>query len=161
MRRLRYEYGAGPLHLLGVLAMMLVVVYAALRIADVSQPRDVLVWFGGAIVAHDLVLFPLYATLALIVYRVGRALRRAGAAQVAWLNHVRVPAVLSGLLLLVWLPLIAGLGRESFVRAAGYEPDGYLTRWLLVTAAMFAASAVVYAYSVRRFRAPPTPAPKR
>ncbi len=159
MRRLRYEYGAGPLHLLGVLAMTLVVSYAAFRIADVSQPRDVLVWFGGAIVAHDFILFPLYAALGLLAYRVGRA--RDGAAQAPWLNHLRVPAVLSGFLLLVWFPLIVGLGRESFARAAGYEPSGYLTRWLLITAAMFAVSAVVYANSARRFRAPPTPAPER
>ena len=73
MRRLRYEYGAGPLHLFGVLAMTLVAGYVAYRIADVSQSRDVLVWF----------------------------------------------------------------------------------------AAMFAISAVAYAYSARRFRGPPTPAPER
>ncbi|WP_405442237.1 hypothetical protein [Streptomyces avidinii] len=57
-------------------------------------------------------------------------------------NYVRVPGFVSGVLLLVWWPLI--LERVGHYTAATALPaDGFLARWLLITAALFAASAMV------------------
>ncbi|MEU5213105.1 hypothetical protein [Streptomyces sp. NPDC020742] len=116
--------------------------YAGVRLLAGGQWPLVVVWFVGAALLHDLVLLPLYALAdrALARYTAGSARQR------AWTGYVRVPAALSGLLLLVWFPLIAGsTGGDS---AAHYEavtglPAGvFLPRWLLVTAALFAASAL-------------------
>ena len=55
-------YGAGPLHLVAVLASFLIAAYALSRaLSNTGNPNRILLWLGGSIVAHDLVLFPLYA----------------------------------------------------------------------------------------------------
>jgi hypothetical protein len=151
MIRLRAAYGAGPLHLLAVLATFAVAGYALSRSFDLlDDPARMLVWLGGGIVAHDLVLLPFYSLLGLLA---AAALLRPGDSpsrlRIAALNHLRVPALLSGLLALVWFPLIAGKGSGTFMRASGLSNDVYLERWLLLSAAMFAASAVVFAARAR------------
>ena len=60
------------------------------------------------------------------------------------INYVRVPALISGLLLLVFLPAIANKGEPSFNRVSGLTYDGYFARWLLITAALFAISGAAY-----------------
>ena len=60
------------------------------------------------------------------------------------INYVRVPAGLSLLLLVVFWGTIAGKGGGAYRAVSGREYDGYATRWLLVTAALFAASALVF-----------------
>ena len=70
--------------------------------------------------------------------------------RIAALSHVRVPALLSGLALLVWFPLILGLDPEVFERAAGTSNDVFFERWLMLTAALFAGSALVLALRARR-----------
>ncbi len=57
---------------------------------------------------------------------------------------MRVPAVLSGLLLLVFLPVISGKGNGAFHGVSGLDYEGYVARWLLITAALFAVSGAVY-----------------
>jgi hypothetical protein len=142
--RFRSLYGAGPLHLLALLASLTLAGAAAVRWFDSgSDAFNILVWFGGAIVGHDLVLFPLYALLDRIA--AGRARRTPP----GWV-YVRVPALLSGLLLLVFFPLILGLGSGTFHAASGQRPDVYLGRWLLTSGALFACSALVYAVRARR-----------
>jgi hypothetical protein len=144
--RLREGYGAGPLHLMAVLATFAVAGYALGRALDLtSNPDRIVVWLGGSIVAHDLMLFPLYALIgALAAGAIVRGDRRSRL-RIAALNHVRVPALLSGLLLLVWYPLVAGPGDRTFMRVTGLSKDVYLERWLLLSAALFAASAVIFA----------------
>ena len=61
------------------------------------------------------------------------------------LNYVRVPALGAGLTLLVFLPGIIKQGAPTFRAATGLTQDVFLGRWLLLTAAMFAISAVIYA----------------
>lgn len=63
-------------------------------------------------------------------------------------NYVRVPALLSGLLLLVFAPGILRRGGQAFGRASGLDQSPDLGRWLAITAVLFLGSAVVYA--VRR-----------
>jgi len=119
---------------------------------ELTEPARFAVWFGGAIVAHDLVLFPLYSLLGLIAY--GALARPApdDRLRVAALNHLRVPALLSGLLLLVWLPLVAGLGDATFARATGLDNGIYLQRWLLLSGVLFTGSALLLALRLRRLR---------
>ncbi len=64
------------------------------------------------------------------------------------INYVRVPAALSLLMLVVFFGTIGGRGEGAYRAVSGLEYDGYAQRWLLVSAALFVASAVVY--GVRR-----------
>lgn len=62
---------------------------------------------------------------------------------VPWLNHLRVPAVVSGLLLLVWSPLILRLP-TAFHAASGWSDQPFLPHWLTVTAVLFTISAAIF-----------------
>ena len=57
----RRHYGAGPLHLLSLVACLAFAGYVATRILAGPEAIRILVWFAGAAVAHDLILWPLYA----------------------------------------------------------------------------------------------------
>ncbi len=50
------------------------------------------------------------------------------------MNHVRVPAVISGLLLLITFPLVLRLSDRDYARASGLHESVYLLRWLLAVA---------------------------
>ena len=132
---MRARYGASPLHLLAHLAVLPLVAWALLQVLDRPDAPRILLWLALSAVVHDLVLLPFYS-----------ALDRAGqrAAPRPAINHVRVPALISGLLLLVFLPAISGKGEPSFTRVSGLTYDGYLARWLLITAALFAVSGALY-----------------
>jgi len=166
-RRFRSLYGAGPLHLLALLASFAIA--GAAVVGWFQRPFDVsavLVWFVAAILAHDLVLLPLYSLLDRIAFAraEGRhpaapaapaapSPRRAPpASPVSAVPYLRVPTILSGLLLLVFFPLIFQLGSGTFSAASGHDPSGYLARWLAATGVLFAASAFAYALAVRRAR---------
>jgi hypothetical protein len=150
VRRFREHYGAGPVHLLALLASLAICAYGLSRVLDqLPKPANFAIWFGGAIVAHDLVLYPLYSLLGLVAYGVLARPTPRDRLRVAALNHLRLPALMSALLLLVWLPLVAGLGETTFARASGLRSDVYLQRWLLISAALFAGSALLFALRVR------------
>jgi hypothetical protein len=151
--RFRERYGAGPLHLLAVLVSFAIAAYALDRALGLtSNPDRILLWLGGSIVAHDLLLFPLYALLGVLASGVLLRGGRRDRLHVAGLNHLRVPALLSGLLLLVWYPLVAGPADRGFTRLTGLSKDVYLERWLLLTAALFAVSAALFALRLPRLR---------
>jgi hypothetical protein len=65
------------------------------------------------------------------------------------INYVRVPAALSGLLLLVWFPLILRL-RSPYHASTTLSADPYLWHWLAVTGTLFLLSAVALALRLRR-----------
>ena len=90
----------------------------------------------GAALLHDLVLLPLYATL-------DRTLLRGLGTRREWAGYVRVPAALSALLLLAWFPLISGSVASRYRSATGLPADVFLPRWLLITAVLFGASALL------------------
>ncbi len=129
MRRL---YGTTPLHLLVHGLLIAVFGWVVLQLVDARESLNILTWFVLAIVLHDLVLLPFYSALD----RMGRRLP-------VGVNAVRIPAALSGLLLLLFFPLILNRNEGSFARVAGEEPSGYLERWLLVTAILFAGGLAV------------------
>ncbi|MFI7355884.1 hypothetical protein ACIBTP_18255 [Streptomyces avidinii] len=145
----RRRYGASPLHLLLVLASFALALYAGLRLFE-GDPVGVALWFVGAALLHDLVLLPLYS----LTDRAAQALFARGPddgrpAPPVSVNHVRVPGFVSGVLLLVWWPLI--LEQVGHYTAATALPaDGFLARWLLITAGLFAASAVVLIVRTRQ-----------
>jgi uncharacterized membrane protein len=153
MQGFRERYGAGPVHLLALLASFAVAAYALSRSLELtSNPDRLLLWMGGSIVAHDFVLLPLYAMLGVIAAVVLIPAGGGTRLRIAALNHLRFPALASGLLLLVWYPLIAGPAERTFMRNTGLSKDVYLERWILLSAALFALSAVVFALRYRGLR---------
>jgi hypothetical protein len=147
----RREYGAGPVHLLAVATSFAIAAYALWRLFDlVREPARVGLWLIGAIVAHDLVLVPLYSLLGVIAAGAVVPEARRSRVRIAALNHLRVPALFAGLLLLVWFPLIAAKAPRTFTRATGQDVGVYFERWLLVTAVLFTGSALLFALRLRR-----------
>ncbi|MFB9474632.1 hypothetical protein ACFFR3_34485 [Nonomuraea salmonea] len=134
--RWRRVYGASPWHLVGLAACFAVAGYALTRVVGAGILMGFAVWFVGAIILHDLVMWPLYTAA-------DGALR--GRRRRPWLNHVRVPAALSLLLLLVWFPLILGGAEANYRTAAGLSTAPYLLRWAIVTLVLFAGSGLLYA----------------
>jgi hypothetical protein len=134
MSRFSRTYGAGPVHLIAHLALLPLAAWALLQVFAVDGTDRILLWLVGAVIAHDLILLPLYALL-------DRASQRvlAGTA----VNYIRIPAGLSLLLALVYWPQIGGKGDPQFRRVSGAGFDAPVERWLLATAALFAISGVV------------------
>jgi hypothetical protein len=157
MRRLLRWYGASPLHLLAFLGSFALAGYAAVRLVP-SRPLGIAAWFLGAVIGHDLVLMPLYSladssAVAAIRHRVPQL------PAIAWINYLRVPAALSGLLFLVWIPLILRL-RTRYQASTTMSPAPFLWHWLAVTGALFLLSAAALALRIRtlpRPAAPPEP----
>jgi hypothetical protein len=149
--RFRRMYGANPLHLVALVAALLV---AGAAVAGWFQSFpgptvvQVLAWFVGAIIAHDLVLLPLYSLLDRLAFgrdRTARAPERRSA-----VPYLRVPTLLSALLLLVFFPEIFRLGDGNFFAASGLHQRVFLARYLFTCGGLFAASALAYAVSLRR-----------
>jgi len=154
--RLRALYGASPGHLVALAVGGLVSAYAVTRVPDLSTLVSIALWFGFMLIAHDLLLYPVYAAADGVAARVQHRARP----RVPWTNYVRVPTVLSGLLLLAWFPLVLRLS-SGYGRASGRSDDGYLGRWLAVTAVLFAVSGLLYLVRVvttRRRSGAPGPA---
>lgn len=142
-------YGASPLHLAGHLALFAVAAYALGQALDARGAASFATWFVAAILLHDLVLLPAYSA-------VDRVVQRAAPRAV---NFVRAPAVVSAVLLLAYFPLVLGRADPSFERVAGYSPQGYALRWLVVTGALFLVSACAYLIARRRPGASPKSGP--
>jgi len=152
MTRMRELYGSSQLHLLAVIVTMSFALYGTIRIAQGSDALNTFIWFGGAIVAHDLISFPLYSGLNLIAHRslVGPLGGPTAERAVPLINYVRVPTILSGFALITWFPLILGLTEHNYRMKSGLNPDIFLGRWLLLTGALFLGSALIYAVRLRR-----------
>lgn len=148
--RFRAVYGSNPLHLLTLIAGFAFFGYVLATIKPVTlwNPntwwQSILVWFAAAIIANDLVLFPIYAAVDRVLYAGSRFRRPHRESSVPVLNYLRVPTLGAGLTLLVFLPGIIKQGAPTYVTATGQTQDPFLGRWLLLTAVMFAISAVVY-----------------
>lgn len=135
-----------PLQLLLLACSFALAGYAGLRLLG-GDWFKVALWFVGAALLHDLVLLPLYAAAdRALVRSLGAAGRRGR------VLYVRVPAALSGLLLLVWFPLISGQVSARYRSAAGLSTDVFLSRWLLITAVLFGGSALLLALRGLRSR---------
>jgi hypothetical protein len=150
MEKLRAIYGQGPLHLIAVVASFAIATYAFLEIADTSHPINFAIWFVGAIVAHDMIAFPLYSALGAIA---GAGLQRPDLTPGLFsINFVRIPALLSAFVFIVWFPIILGLSETEVVESTGLGTSPFLGRWLLLTGVLFLASGTLYAVKLRRVR---------
>jgi hypothetical protein len=139
-----------PLHLVLLLCSFALTAYAGIRLLE-GDTLGIVLWLVGAAVLHDLVLLPLYS----LIDRGAQAAlrRRTGTSPVVdaergWINYVRVPAFVSGVLLLVWFPLILDQV-DDYEALTGLPGGTFLAPWLLITAALFAASAVWLVVSAR------------
>jgi pimeloyl-ACP methyl ester carboxylesterase len=150
--RFRKLYGAGPLHLIALAASFAVIAAAVVRWFDSgSDVVNILVWFGVAVVGHDLVFLPLYTVLDRI--GTGPLRRRVATRESAWASaYVRIPVILSALLFVVFFPLILGTGVSTYRTASGHRPSGYLDRWLIATAVLFLGAGLAYALRQARDR---------
>lgn len=126
--------------------------YAGVRLLE-GDRYHILLWLVGAALLHDLVLLPLYSAADRAATRMCSALGRREA-----VVHVRVPVALSGLLLLVWFPMISGRVAERYEGATGLSGSGFAQRWLLITAVLFAVSGFALLLRLRRAtkQRPPT-----
>lgn len=150
MRQIARHYGAHPLHLLTLVASFALAGYAAQQLIS-NRPVMTVVWFVGAAVGHDLVLFPLYGLVDVALMRVGRRVPERLPAPTPAGNYVRVPLLLSGLLLIVFAPSI--LQRSpSYEATTLLRYDRFVQNWLLISGGLFLTSAVVYALRLRSRR---------
>jgi hypothetical protein len=148
--RFVHRYGASPWHLAGHLALLAVSAFAIDRIASAASLTEVIALYVGFVIAHDLILLPAYSGLDRLA-RASLALRSPrGPAGVPVINHLRAPALISALLLLIYSPLISGRADRGYLLASGHHPTGYLRNWLLISAALFLGSGLLYALRVGR-----------
>jgi hypothetical protein len=136
-------YGASPLHLLTLIASFALAGYAAEKLLP-RNTEAILVWFAGAVIGHDLLLMPLYTIADRSVIAVFGHRRSPHPPTVSWVNYLRIPAVLAGLLLLIWFPLIFRLP-PNFTILTGLTLNPYLGHWLAVTGVLFLLSALTLA----------------
>ena len=148
MRSFSKLYGASPVHLLAAGGAFAIAAYAAFRIATKQPPLPLAKWFVGAILSHDVVLLPIYtvALIALLYLVGGRAARQdapLARTRLLVLNHVRVPAALSVLALLLFFPLVLGLSAAGYEGVSGLSTDPYGPRFLFLTLGLFVVSGLI------------------
>jgi len=130
---IRRFYGDGWWHAALMAGLAVVTGYVGVRWWVIGRTH-LLVWVGGAVIGHDVVLLPGYAAADLLLTR---SLRRH-----RWLiQYIRVPVVLSLLLLAVWWPLIL---RDDPARRSqtGLSTRPFLGRWLVISIGLIVASTV-------------------
>lgn len=141
-------YGSGPLHLLVLIGCFGLAAFAGVRLWG-AQPVGVTIWLLVAVVGHDLVLFPLYTLADRSARDVLRHRRPPSSAAVPWINHVRVPVVISLVLLMVYFPVILRLS-PFFESVTSYTMEVYVARYAGIVGALFLGSGVLYALRLRR-----------
>ena len=152
LARWRKCYGSHPLHTLIMLIGFALVGYVVFTFKPEAlwNPhawwQSIAVWLAGAVIVHDLALFPLYAFADRLLGVATKRLRRTrGRLRVPARNHLRIPALISALSLLMFLPGIIQQGSATYVAATGQTQQAFLGRWLVLTAVSFTVSALVYA----------------
>lgn len=151
--RFTHHVGANPLQALVLIGSLALIGYVIAQMGPSNLWnqkvwwQSILVWFLGAVVLHDLILFPLYLISDHSAAAAWRALhsRRSSPPLVHPVNYLRLPIMGSGLLFLLFFPGIIEQGSGAYHRATGQTQAPYFDRWLLLTAAMFLVSAIVYA----------------
>ena len=148
-------YGDHLFHLIVVAAALALGAYtiSVLGLRNLFNPRvwwqSIAVWFAVAVIGHDLILFPLYALIDRLLTPLRTAASHRGPstrmlAHRSVTNYLRLPTLAAGLLLLLFLPGIIRQGAPAYHAATGLTQAPYLSRWLLLTAAFYLASALCY-----------------
>ncbi|GAA1708541.1 hypothetical protein [Fodinicola feengrottensis] len=149
MRRARELYGADLWQLALVLLCFSLVGYVVGQVLGDPAAWVIGAWFLGAVIGHDLLLFPVYALADVILAHTVRRWHHPH----RWLpipvvNYVRLPALASGLTLILFLPGIIQQGAQTYLNATGQTQQPYLRRWLIFVLVAFAVSGCVYAIRV-------------
>jgi len=162
MSGFRRLYGSHPLHLGAHLVMLFVAGWAINQILGGGNAINWLAWFIGAALLHDLVLLPVYSLLDRGLERSARFGRRARSGSATRqgsltpvVNHIRAPAAIAGILLIVYFPVILGYSSTNYRNDTGHALTGSTRNWLLVSAGLFLCSGLVYL--VRVIRRPASP----
>ena len=148
LRGFRSCYGAHPAHLLLLIAAAALAGYAVSRWFIAPTPLRLLVWFAGAVIGHDLIAAPIYGGLDRLLVRVVGGRADAGDQLLWWrraaVNHLRIPVLLSVLLLAMWYPLVLARSDRTYFAASGQHQDRYAGNYLLVVAILFGGSLVLF-----------------
>lgn len=139
MRRFTEVYGARPAHLVLLLASLALAAYAGSFLLSDPALVTMLIWFVGAAVVHDLVLFPLYSLADRLIGKAPRLV-----------NHIRVPLLGAGLTFVMFLPGIIRQGEATHLAGTSLDQQPYLGRWLWLVLGMFVVSALVYGIRLLR-----------
>jgi hypothetical protein len=148
MQRFTDRYGAHPAHLLLVLASFALAGYASVQLLAQRSIR-VGVWFLGSALVHDVILLPIYVladAAAVLLWR-----RMPGPRGAPWLNHVRFPAAISLVLLLVYAPEITRR-RTALTGNSRLSDTPYVSHWVIAVAILFGVSILTYVVRVVRAR---------
>jgi hypothetical protein len=142
--------------------------WAVLQWLHAPTPVRLLVWFGAAVIGHDLIAFPIYTTLDRLLVKViaGASASDAAVTISRWrraaINHIRFPVLLSALLLLMWYPLIFKRSDGVYFAASGQHQSRYLGNYLLAVALLFGGSLLIFllrlGLAARRSRTGSSPA---
>jgi hypothetical protein len=147
-------YGERLFHLIVVLAALALGAYtiSVLGVRNLFNPnvwwQSIAVWFAVAVIGHDLILFPIYALGDRLLPRTRSTPKDAEqrpSGRIRLTNYVRMPTLAAGLLLVMFLPGIIEQGAPTYQAATGLTQAPYLSRWLLLTAIFYLASALCYA----------------
>ncbi|MEU0601984.1 hypothetical protein ABZ484_27650 [Streptomyces sp. NPDC006393] len=157
MKRLFHVlYGEPWWHLVALLASFALCGYAMAQLLA-GDWWGVVQWAVGAAVIHDLVAVPLYGSADWLLHRAVRAGRPRSPRRIAVVNHIRIPAFVSLILLLVYWPLISMDSGAQFRTATLLDPGVFRSRWLTVTAVLFGLSGLHLAFRLWRDRGDPNP----
>ncbi|MCQ9182995.1 hypothetical protein KMT30_28920 [Streptomyces sp. IBSBF 2953] len=118
MKALRVLLGAAGSALMGVGAWLL---------TDVRDPADVLVWLGGAVLLHDVLIAPSVLLVGLVLVRGGRR------------GPVRGALLVAGALTAVALPVLLRPGRTA---NPSVLPLDYPRNWLISLVAVATVAAL-------------------
>jgi hypothetical protein len=142
MKRLFHAvYGEPWWHLAALLASFSLCGYAMVRLLA-GDWRGVTQWVVGAALIHDLVAVPLYGGADWLLHKAVHAGRPRSPRRIAVVNHIRVPAFVSLLLLLVYWPLISKDSGAQLWAVTLLDPGAFRTRWLMITAVLFGLSGL-------------------
>jgi hypothetical protein len=149
----RRRYGASAGHLTAHLVGFGIVAFALDRIFSGGDVKELLVWYLGFAIAHDLVFVPAYAGLDRLFRATLAQLPLSTRSGVPVINHVRVPVVISGLLLMIYFPLITRRSDAVYFAMSGHHlTTHYLRNWILITALLTVGSGLIYVARVARAR---------
>jgi hypothetical protein len=132
----------------GVAAHVAVIAIAAFAISRTLEVASTdglnfVIWLVAGAILHDVVLLPLYSLVDLVsrLAMSDHPLRRIHAA-----NHVRFPAAISLVVLLVYAPTILDRNPGTFERLSGRpQATDPLEAWLWITLGLFVVSGAALA----------------
>jgi hypothetical protein len=153
-------YGDHLFHFIVVVGALALGAYvvSVLGVANLFNPtawwQSIAVWFAVAVIGHDLILYPLYTLADRLLPRPlePRSGRDRASRRIPLTNYLRMPTMAAALLLVMFLPGIIKQGAPTYHAATGLTQGPYLSRWLLLTAAFYLASAIWYAVKTVLFQ---------